>query len=326
MNPCGVARRIPTFLTVAFFALALSGQAVAAGKPDFPSRPMRFVIVSGTGATNLLARLIGAQLTETLGQQVIVDPRPGGSGIVAGEIVSRAAPDGYTLLLTFHSHTINAVQNPKLPYDPIKSFTPITQLTSAGSLLTVNSSSPPKSLAEFVAWTKGYKGNISVGTPGLGSGGYLAAEMYSEMTGVKALSINHTGSGPALAGTLARQYQYAFTSIMSAMPFVRSGQLRAIAVTTAKRSVSLPEIPAMAEALPGYDVSGWWGVMGPAGMSAPIIERLHVEIVKALKTPKIFKSIEDDGAEVVGSTPAQFASFLKNDLAKWPKYLKAAGM
>lgn len=326
MNLKCFSQRFPKYLAVAILAIACCGKSYAAEKSEFPNRPLRFVIVSGTGATNMLARLIGAQLTENLGQQVIVDPRPGGSGIVAADIVARATPDGYTLLLTFHSHTINAAQNSKLPYDPIKSFSPITQLTSSGSLLTVNASSPPKSLAEFVSWTKGYKGNISVGTPGMGSGGYLAAEMYAEMTGVKALSINHAGSGPALTGTVGRQYQYAFTSIMSAMPFVRNGQLRAIAVTTAKRSQTLPDIPAMAEALPGYEVAGWWGMMGPANIPAPIIDRLHTEIIKALKSPRVNKIIEDDGAEVVGSSPAQFALFLKNDLAKWPKYLKAAGM
>ncbi|MBX3652459.1 MAG: tripartite tricarboxylate transporter substrate binding protein [Burkholderiales bacterium] len=326
MNIDCFARCAPKYVSVVLLAIACCANSFAASKSDYPNRPLRFVIVSGTGATNMLARLIGAQITENLGQQVVVDPRPGGSGIVAADIVSRATPDGYTLLLTFHSHTINAAQNPKLPYDPIKSFTPITQLTSSGSLLTVNSSSPPKSLAEFITWTKNYKGNISAGTPGLGSGGYLAAEMYAEMTGVKALSINHTGSGPALLGTVARQYQYSFTSIMAAMPFVRSGQLRAIAVTTTKRSQALPEIPAMAEALPGYEVAGWWGIMGPAGMPAPIVDRIQAEILKALKSPRITKSIEDDGAEVVGSSPAQFALFLKNDIAKWPKYLKAAGM
>jgi tripartite-type tricarboxylate transporter receptor subunit TctC len=324
MNPCCFSRRFPKYLAVAFLAIACCGQSFAASKSEFPNRPLRFVIVSGTGATNILARLIGAQLTENLGHQVIVDPRPGGSGIVAADIVARANPDGYTMLLTFHSHTINAAQNSKLPYDPIKSFTPITQLTSSGSLLTVNASSPPKSLDEFIKWTKNYKGDISVGTPGLGSGGYLAAEMYAAMTGVKALSINHTGSGPALTGAVAKQYQYAFTSISAAMPFVRNEQLRAIAVTTAKRFKALPEIPAMAEVLPGYEVAGWWGVMGPANMPSPIVDRLHAEIIKALKSPKISKSIEDDGAEVVGSSPAQFALFLKNDLAKWPKYLKAA--
>lgn len=316
----------PRHIVVVVMIMACGGQSYAAGKPEFPNRPMRFVIVSATGATNLLARLIGAQMTENLGQQVIVDPRPGGSVVVAADIVAHANPDGYTLLLTFHSHTINAVQNPKLPFDPIKSFSPITQLTSSGSLLTVNSASPPKSLAEFVSWTKGYKGNLNVGTPGMGSGGYLAAEMYAEMTGVKALSINHTGSGPALTGTIARQYQYAFTSIMSAMPFVRSGQLRAIGVTTTKRLKSLPDIPAIAEALPGYEVAGWWGVMGPANLPASIVDRLYGEIVKVLNSPRIAKSIEDDGAEIVGSTPAQFSAFLKSDLKKWPKYLKAAGM
>ncbi len=326
MNIHCFARRAPKYLAVALLAITCCKNSFAASTSEFPSRPLRFVIVSGTGATNMLARLIGAQLTENLGQQVVVDPRPGGSGIVAADIVARATPDGYTLLLTFHSHTISAALNSKLPYDPIKSFTPITQLTSSGSLLTINASSPPKSLGDFVNWTKNYKGNINAGTPGSGSGGYLAAEMYAEMTGVKALSINHTGSGPALAGTVGKQYQYAFTSIMAAMPFVRSGQLRAIAVTTTKRSKTLPEIPAMAEVLPGYEVAGWWGMMGPANMPAPIVDRLHVEIVKALKSPRISKSIEDDGAEVVGSSPAQFALFLKNDIAKWPKYLKAAGM
>ena len=313
-------------LAIFLMTIPASHQSFAAGKSEFPQKPIRFVIVSATGATNILARLIGAKLTDNLGQQIVVDPRPGGSGIVAADIVSHATPDGYTLLLTFHAHTINAARDVKLPFDPIKSFSPITQLTSSGSLLSVYASSPPKTLKEFVEWTKGYKGNINVGVPGAGSGGYLAAAMYAEMTNVKAVSINHAGSGAALLGLAAKQYQYAFTSIMAAMPFARNGQVRAIAVTTPKRLKSLPEIPAMAEVLPGFEVAGWWGVMGPAGMSTALVNRLQGEISKVLQNPRVHKAIEADGAEVVGSSPAQFAMFLKNDLAKWPKYLKAAGM
>ena len=305
-------------------ALMIAIPGLVFAQAEYPSRPIRMVTVAPGGATDILARLIAGDLTKTLGQQVVVDPRPGGSGVVASEIVTRATPDGYTLLVTYHAHTINPARGVKLPYDPIKGFTPITQLITSGSMLTVNASSPPKSLKEFITWTKDYTGNLNAGVPGVGSGGYLAAVMYDEMTGVKAEPINHAGSSAALRGLLGREYQYAFTSVMSAMSFVRSGQLRAIAVTTPKRLNSLPDIPALAEAVPGFDVAGWWGVLGPPGIPRNLVMRINGAIIKALKNPRIHKIIEADGGEIVGSSPEEFRKFLITDLEKWPKILKQA--
>ncbi|MCC7484012.1 MAG: hypothetical protein IT529_03400 [Burkholderiales bacterium] len=302
--------------------LAIAGLAancLATQAADYPVRPVRLVVVASGGAADILARLIGSHLSTVWGQQVIVDPRPGGSGVVAAQIVARAAPDGYTLLFTFHGHTLSAARGEKLTYDPIRDFTPITQIGSSGSVLTIHASAPPRNLDEFVAWTRNAKANLNVGVPGIGSGGYFAASTYNRMAGVNAALINHAGSAPALVGVVSKQYDYAFSSVASAMGFIRNGQLRAIAVTLPKRIKVLPAIPAMAEALPGFDVSGWWGVLAPANAPRPIVGRLHSEIVKALATPRLVSAIEADGTEIVGSSPEAFATFLARDIDKWKK-------
>ena len=305
-----------------FLGLAcVAGNGHALQPAGYPERPIRLVVVSSGGASDLLARLIGSHLSEALGQQVVVDPRPGGSGVVAAQIVSRAAPDGYTLLLTFHAHTLNVASGVKLPYDALKDFSPITQLISSGSLLVIRASAPIRSLPEFINWTRSTKANLNVGVPGLDSGGYLAATLYNQMAGAHAVLINHAGSAPALIGVVGNQYDYAFTSVIAAMGFVRNGQLRAIGVTTPKRLKALPDIPAMAEALPGFAVTGWWGMLAPARVPQPVIDKLHSEIVKALDTPRLGQAIEADGAEIVGSTPSDFGVFLERDVQKWKKVL-----
>jgi tripartite-type tricarboxylate transporter receptor subunit TctC len=286
---------------------------------DYPVRPVRLVVVAAGGAADIFARLLGSHLSSVWGQQVVVDPRPGGSGVVAAQIVARAAPDGYTLLLTFHGHTLNAARGGKLPYDPIKDFTPITQIGASGSVLTIHASAPVRNLNEFIDWTRNTKANLNVGVPGLGSGGYLAASTFNRMAGVNAVLINTAGSAPALIGVIGKQYDYAFTSVTTAMGFVRNGQLRALGVTLPRRIKALPEIPAIAEALPGFDVAGWWGVLAPANVSRPIIAKIHLEFVNALATPKVMSAMEADGTEIVGSSPEEFTTFLARDVDKWKK-------
>jgi len=288
---------------------------------DYPNRPVRLVAVAAGGATDIFARLIGSHLSTTWGQQVVVDPRPGGSGVVAANIVARAAPDGYTLLFTFHAHTLNAARGGKLPYDSIRDFTPITQIGASGSLLTINASAPVRNLNEFIEWTRSTKANLNVGVPGLGSGGYLAASTYNRMAGVNAALINNAGSAPALVGVMGKQYDYAFTSVTTAMGFVRNGQLRAIAVTVPKRIKALPMIPALAEALPGFDVAGWWGVLAPANVPRQIAGKIHADIIKALATPKLVSAFETEGTEVVVNSPEEFTTFLVRDIDKWKKAL-----
>jgi len=306
--------------------LALSFGAAGWAQQDYPTRTIRLITPAAPGGTtDILARLMALHLTDALKQQVIVENRASASGVLAAEVTATAAPDGYTLLLCYHQHIINAALNDKLPYDPVNSFTPITQLTRAGLLLVVNPSTPVNNLQEFISWTKSYPGHLNFGSAGIGSGGHLAGELYKLMTGVKAEHIPYKGTGPSLMDLLAAHYQFSFAGMEGAQTLVRGGKLRPIAVTTPARLAAMPDVPAMAEALPGFEVVGWYGVIGPAGMPAPIVTRLHDELVAILQKPEVRARIVADGAEPVGSTPDDFHRFLVGDLAKWAKVVKESG-
>jgi tripartite-type tricarboxylate transporter receptor subunit TctC len=311
---------------VRFLPALLCAAALTAQAQDYPTRPIRLITPAAPGGTtDLLARLFGAKLSETFGQQVIVDNRASASGVIAGEIVAKAPPDGYTLLLAYHQHTVNAVLNPNLPYHPVNDFTPITQLTTAGFLLVVNPASPPQNLAQFIEWTKRATTPMNFGSAGLGTGGHLAGELYKQMTGVKAQHIPYKGTGPSLVDLMGGRYDFTFAGLVGAQVQVRAGKLRAIAVTTPKRIAAMPDLPAVAEALPGFEVVGWYGVIGPAGMPAPLVKRLHDELVRALALPDVRSRIATDGAEPVGSAPEEFRAFMAADLAKWAKLVKESG-
>jgi len=313
-------------LSALLFPLALALAAPAKAQQDYPTRPIRLITAAAPGGTSdILARSFAVHLTETFKQPVVVDNRASASGVIAGELTANAPPDGYTLLLVYHQHTVNAALNPKLPYHPVNSFTPITQLTTAGLMLVVNPKTPVKNLAEFVDWTKNFKGALNFGSAGIGTGGHLAGELYKVMTGVKAEHIPYKGSGPALMDLLAGQYHFNFAGIQAAQVQVRAGKLRAIAVTTPKRIAALPDLPAVAEALPGFEVVGWYGIAGPAGMPKPVVTRLHDELVRILNRPDIRDRIVLDGSEPAGTTPEDFRSFMLADLAKWAKLVKESG-
>ena len=309
-------------LLVALLLLA----AGAAGAQDYPTRAIRLLTPAAPGGTtDLLARLFGAKLSEALGQQVIVDNRASASGVVAGDITAKAPPDGYTLLLAYHQHTVNAAMNATLPYHPVNDFTPITQLTAAGFLLLVNPASPPRNLQEFIDWTKRSKTPMNFGSAGLGTGGHLAGELYKQMTGIQAQHIPYKGSGPSFIDLIGGRYEFTFAGLQGAQAQVRGGKLRSLAITTPKRLAAIPDIPAMAEELPGFEVVGWYGVIGPVGMPAPIVKRLHDELVRAVEQPDVRQRLAADGAEPVGSAPADFRDFMAADLAKWAKLVKESG-
>ncbi len=298
----------------------------ARAQQDYPNRPIRLLVPAAPGGTtDILARLFGAKLSEVLKQQVIVDNRASASGVIAGEMTANAPPDGYTLLLAYHQHTVNAALNAKLPYHPVNNFTPITQLTSAGLMLVVHPSTPVETLAQFVEWTRGTKTALNFGSAGIGSGGHLAGELYNQMAGIKAAHVPYKGSGPALADLVGGQYHYNFAGLQAAQTLVRSGKLRGLAVTTPRRVPAMPDMPAVAEALPGFEVVGWYGFAAPAKLPAPILAKLHGEIVRILNQPDIRERILSDGSEPVGSSPEEFRAYMHADLVKWAKVVRESG-
>jgi tripartite-type tricarboxylate transporter receptor subunit TctC len=312
-------KRLVAALALVFAAGPLSAQ-------DYPTRPIRFITAAAPGGTSdILARIFAVHLTEALRQPILVDNRASASGVVAGELTANAQPDGYTIFLAYHQHTVNAALNPNLPYHAVNSFTPITQLTTAGLMLVVNPASPPKNLQEFVEWTKNFKGSLNFGSAGIGTGGHLAGELYKVMTGVKAEHIPYKGAGPALTDLIAGQYHFNFSGIQPAQVQVRAGKLRGLAVTTPKRLAALPDMPAVAEVLPGFEFVGWYGVIGPAGLPAPIVTRLHDEFVKVLNRPDVRERIVADGSEPAGTSPEEFRQFMLTDLAKSVKLVKESG-
>jgi tripartite-type tricarboxylate transporter receptor subunit TctC len=312
--------------TFSFVIYALLAALPCAAQQDYPSRPIRLLVPAAPGGTtDILARLVGARLSESLKQQVIVDNRASASGVIAGEMTANAAPDGYTLLLAYHQHTVNGVLNQKLPYHPVNSFTPITQLTAAGLMLVVHPSTPVETLAQFVTWTRNFKGPLNFGSAGIGSGGHLAGELYNQMAGIKAAHVPYKGSGPALADLVGGQYHYNFAGIQAAQTLVRAGKLRALALTTPKRVAALPDLPVVAEVLPGFEVVGWYGIIAPAKLPAPILARLHSEIVKILNQPDMRERILSDGSEPVGNSPEEFSRYMHADLLKWARLVKETG-
>ena len=308
---------------------AAIGAPAQGGKPDpnYPSRPIRFITPAAPGGTtDFLARLFANRLTETMKQQFIVDNRASASGVLAAELTANAAPDGYTLFVPYHQHTINAALLSKLPYHPVNDFTPITQLTAAALMLVVHPSSPPKTFKEFMEWTKNFKGDLNFGSAGIGSGGHLAGELYKLMTGVKATHIPYKGTGPATTALLGQEYHFNFMGLSASTKLVSGGRLKGLAVTSLKRLDSMPDIPTVAESgIPGFEVVGWYGVFAPPKLPKPLLTRIHDEIIKVLKEPEMQKAIFNQGAQPVGNSPEEFRQYLLADMEKWKKVVKASG-
>lgn len=310
---------------VSALSLALGLVAAPAQAAEFPTKPVRFIIPAAPGGTtDGLGRIFSARMSEVLGQQVVVDNRPSASGVLAAEVTKNSAPDGHTIFLPYHQHTVNAAIIKKLPYHPVNDFTPITQLTEAGLLLVVNPSSPAKSPKEFIEWTRGMK-TVNFGSAGIGSGGHLAGELFNLMTGIKAQHIPYKGTGPALVDLMGGQFHYNFAGLLGALPLAKSGKLRAIAVTTPKRIPGLEDVPAMAESLPGFSVVGWYGVMAPPKLPQPLVKRLHQVLTEILREPDTDRKIRNAGGTPVGSAPEDFRRFLLSDMKKWADVVKRSG-
>ena len=311
-------------LLCACSAIATSSAVVAAD--TYPSRPVRIITPAAPGGTtDYLARLLAGRLTEVWKQQAIVDNRASASGVNAAEITKNSAPDGYTLFLVYHQHTVNAAIMPKLPYHAVNDFTPITQMTEAALLLIVNPSHPAKSLKEFVDWSKASKEPINFGSAGIGSGGHMAGELYKMVTGIQAQHIPYKGTGPAIVDLIGGQYHFNFAGLAGALVQTRSGKLRAIAVTAPKRLKALPEVPAMSEVLPGFEVVGWYGVMAPANLPKALLTKIHTDTAAYVKSPEFIKRASADGAEAVSNDPETFRQFMLADVKKWAEVVKRSG-
>lgn len=308
-------------------ALALLGCGALSAQP-YPSKPVRIVVgFPPGGATDVVARMIGQKLGEALGQSVLVDNRAGAASNIGAEHVARSPRDGYTLFMGTVSTSINPSLYKKLAYDPLKDFAPVAQVTSTPFLFVVHPSLPARSVREFIALAKARPGELSYGSAGSGSGGHLFPEMFASMARVKVLHVPYKGAAPATTAILSGETAFLFDNIVTTLPLARAGRLRALAVTTAARSAAAPEIPTLAESgVPGYEATAWFGLFAPAGTPQPIIERLNAEVVKVVKLPEMRERFLALGAEPVGSRPAEFGAFFRNEVAKWAKVVKAAGV
>ena len=317
-------KKLPLLLAALGLAIPM---APAQAADNYPSRSIRIVTPANPGGTtDFLARLLAIHLTKLWGQQAIVDNRGSASGVNAAEIVKNAAPDGYTLFIPYHQHTVNAALIAKLPYHPVNDFAAITQMTEGGLLLVVNPSHPAKNAKEFVQWAKTTKEPINIGSAGIGSGGHLAGELFQLMAGFKAQHIPYKGTGPAIVGLLGGEYHFNFMGLTGAFGQVRAGKLRAIAVTTSKRLPTAPDIPSMSEVLPGFEVVGWYGITAPAKMPKPLVDKIHAGVLALVKSPQFVKTMRDNGSEAKSSTPEAFRQFQLADMRKWADVVKRAGI
>ena len=305
---------------VALLALAFCAPTVAADAvADFPSKPIRLVVPFGLGGYgDIVARLVGKALGDELKTTIVVDVKPGGSTIIGTEIVARAAPDGYTLLLISTTHAVNPSLFKKLPYDPVADFAPVTLVASTPFVLVVNPAVPAKTFSEFVVYAKAHPGELSYGSSGPGSSINLAGELFKMATGLDIVHVSYKGSGPALVDLIAGHIQLTFTSTVTAIPYMKGGQLRGLAVTGVARSPAAPQLPTIAESgHPGFEASSWLGVLAPAKTPPAIVSLLQRAIAKALNSPDVVAAMKNDGAETGGQSPEAFAQFYNGEIRKW---------
>jgi tripartite-type tricarboxylate transporter receptor subunit TctC len=309
-------------------ACAVFGFISPACAQEYPTKSVRLIVPFPPGGSlDFAGRLIAQKLTEAWGQSVVVENKPGAGGNIGADLVAKSAPDGYTILLgALSTHAVNPNLYARMPYDAVKDFAPITLVAITPNVLVVNASSPVQNVREFIAYTKANPGKLSFGSGSNGSAGHLAGELYKVETGTDSVHIPYKGGAPATQALLAGDTQFMFDNLANAMAQVKAGKLRALAVTTAKRSSLAPELPTMAEAgLSGFDISTWYGLFAPAGTPVPIIAKWNAEVNKILKTPNIRARFVEDGAEPAPDSPEEFARFIAAELGKYARIIKASG-
>jgi tripartite-type tricarboxylate transporter receptor subunit TctC len=302
--------------------------SAAAPADTYPGKAIRFIVpFPAGGPADVLARVVGQKLTAAWGQAVVIDNHPGAGGNIGMELAKSAAPDGYTLVLAPTGNlTVNPSLYAKLNYDPVRDFAPVTQLAAVPNILVVSSSVPANSVRELIALAKAKPGELNFASPGDGSIAHLAGEMFKSMAGVNMVHIPFNGMAPAMNNVLSGQVQVFFAGITTAMPQVKAGKLKALAVASPQRVASLPQLPTVAESgLPGFSAVSWYGVMAPAGTSPAVIDKLNREIVKILRLPDVKEALAAQGAEIIGNTPEEFAAVIKSETASWAAVVRTSG-
>jgi tripartite-type tricarboxylate transporter receptor subunit TctC len=308
-----------------FVALAFSGAAAAQG---WPEKPVRFIVgFTPGGPSDIIARALGQKLADLWGQQVVIENRPGAGGNIAAEIAAKSAPDGTTWLLGNNSIlATNQSLYRKLGYDPVKDFAPVALVALQPNILVVNPGVPANSVKELIALARAKPGQLNYASSGSGAAAHLAGELFKAMTGVDMVHIPYKGAQPALTDVISGQAQLMFATSASVIPYIKAGRLRALAVTTARRSATVPELPTLSEAgVPGFEALTWHGVVVPSATPAPIIERLNRDIVKVLRLPDLRERLESLGAELATGTPRDFADYIAREIPKWEKVVKDSG-
>lgn len=313
------------FVTRVAAAAALTAVfAVPASAQTYPNKPIKMIVSIAAGSlTDVIMRAAANELSPRLGQPVVIENRGGAGGTLGTELAARSAPDGYTILFTSASFSFNPGLYTKLPFDPLKDFAPITLIAMVPHLLTVHPSMPVKNVKELVALARKRPGEIFYGSGGAGSSIHLAAVLFLDLAKVNMTHVPYKGGGPAMTGVLSGETQVIFPTMQSAMPLVKAGRLRPIAISTETRSPALPDVPTVAESgVPGYNATGWYAMFAPTGTPQAAIDRLHAEVVKILNVPETKQRLASEGAVAVGNTPAEFDKFVRFEISKWTKIIR----
>jgi tripartite-type tricarboxylate transporter receptor subunit TctC len=322
-------RRNTALAAMAAWALALSAASLPAQaqSPAWPSKPIRILVgVTTGGTTDTLARFIGQEMSKDLGQPVIVENRAGAGGNIAAEAVARASADGYTLLFVNTSHSVNmGLYGARAPYDAVKDFTPVTQVSTGPAVLVASRDFPARDARELVALAKAQPGKLDFAVGGLGTSIHMAGELFKMMAGVDVVNVPYKGSNPALLDVVGGQVRLMFAPVINAIPQIKAGKVKALGVTSTTRIPALPDVAPIADVLPGYESSAYFGLLAPANLPRDILARLHASAVKAAQQPELRARLEPDGARVLAGTPEEFRAFLVADVEKWRQVVKATG-
>lgn len=314
-------------LRIGALCAALCATPLVGAADNYPAKPIRIVVAyTPAGTTDILARILGQKFTDEWKQPVVIENRPGANGNIGTDLAAKSSPDGYTLLMTTAGpHGINPTLYRKLPFDAVKDFAPVSLVAMVPNILVVHPSLPAKNVTELIQLAKSKPGGLSYGSPGNGSTGHLSTELFKSMTGINMVHIPYKGSAGVLADLMGGQVQVAIDNMPPYVVQVKAGKVRALGVTTAKRSSAVPELPSIGETVSGYEAAAWFGLVAPAGTPKDIIDKLSAETAKVLKMPDVREKLAAQGAEAVGNSPEAFGTFIKSEIAKWAKVVRESG-